>query len=72
MSHIVVRMESNQVRVQDTKQDFSTDGKDTVHFAAGKGRMQEKAQLNIFAPQLRVGCPRRIKCITSSLRNQSQ
>lgn len=41
-------MESNEIAMQDTKEDFVADREDTVDFTAGEWSVQEEANLHVF------------------------
>lgn len=48
MARIVVRVESNEIAVEDTEQNLVTDGQDSVDLGAREGRVQEEANLDIL------------------------
>ena len=48
MAGIVVGVETNEIAVEDTKQDLVTDGEDSVNLGAGEGSVQEETNLDIL------------------------
>jgi hypothetical protein len=48
MTRIVVRVEANQVAVQEAAEQRLADRQDAVDLAAGEGRVQEETNLDLF------------------------
>ena len=48
MSSVIIRMEANQVTLQDPKKQLFPHRQNSVDFAAGKRRMEEKSNLHIL------------------------